>query len=676
MAREIVPADVADITLDEILAIKHPDPARWSPTGDWLAWRWDDGGLVQLWVCRRDGSHQMPLSSSKISVGAFDWAPDGRIAYAQGGDIWTIRPGDESPMALTRGESSDSSPRWSPIDERLAFVRDGSLQVYDYGEQCLTSLTLPGRIAAGYADSVNVRWSPDGAHLAAGIVVDKQRDLAVVARTGGVAWCTDTRDNEAAFAWINERMLHFTQVDPTTRYRVHKMVDIHTGDERVLVREESERGLKGELPPVVRPGGGGIAYVLTPGNWPHVFYHDLKTGTLRQLVDGDSDDTGHAGDGLQFSPSGDRLIFSSNRETDLNQRRLWSVDLESGNLTRLTSSPGTDSCASWSPDGRHIAYLHCGPDQSPDIWLLDESEPETPKQITRSMPSTLSSDKTILPRHLTFPSADGLSVQADLFLPKGFDPTNRYPAVVWVHGGMSRQMRYGWHPMHSYSLFYSFNQYLLHRGFVILSVDYRGSIGYGRDYEEGTYLAMCQGDLADVVAGSTYLRTLPYIDPDGIGVYGLSYGGYMTLGAMTKHPDAFAVGVNIAGIWDWPQYERWRDETYPGSRWQGTQRLGGTPGRDNAEAWHHASPKHFVSGLRNPLLNLMGTEDERVDFAQMHAIIRDCVANEKDFAVVYYPGETHTFTWRWTWKDAFPRIERAFTRYLTTPKGQRPPAML
>ena len=676
MAREVVPADVDDITLDEILAIKHPDPARWSPDGEWLAWRWDDGGLVQLWACRSDGSQMGQVSTGERSVGAFDWAPDGRLTYAQDGDIWIARPGTDECRPVTHGNDTDSSPRWSPIGNRLAFVRNGGLLVYDFDEQCLTSLPLPGRVAAGYADTISVRWSPDGAHIAAGIVVGQQRDLAIVSRTGELIWRTDTADNESAFAWVNEHRLHFSQIDPTTQVRSHSVVDIRTGETRELVREESERGLKGELPPVVRPGGTGVAYILTPENWPHVYYYDFTNESLRQLTDGSCDDTGHAGDGLQFSPSGDRLVFSSNRETDLNQRRLWMVEIDTGILTCLTSSPGTDSCASWSPNDRYVSFIHCSPDQSADIWLLDPTEPQQSRQITHSMPMTLTSEKTILPRHLTFPSNDGLQVHGDLFLPKGFDPTQRYPAVVWVHGGMSRQMRHGWHPMHSYSLFYSFNQYLLHRGFVLLSVDYRGSIGYGREYEEGTYLSMCQGDLADVVAGSTFLRTLPYVDQDSIGVYGLSYGGYMTLGALTKHPDAFAMGINIAGIWDWPQYERWRDETYPGSRWQGTQRLGGSPNSANDDAWYQASPKHFVSGLRKPLLNLMGTEDERVDFGQLHAIIRDCVANEKDFAVHYYPGETHTFTFRRTWRDAFPRMERAFQRYLMTPPDQRPPAMI
>jgi len=394
-----------------------------------------------------------------------------------------------------------------------------------------------------------------------------------------------------------------------------------------------------------------------------------------QLTDGECDDTGHAADSYSFSPDGTRVVYCSNRDTDLNQRRLWIVDLERGESTLLTPGPGTDSCASWSPDGRWIAYVHCGPYESADIWLVNPESGER-RQVSRSMPESLTPEKITLPTHITYPSEDGLAVHADLFLPKGFDPNHRYPAVVWVHGGMARQMRYGWHPMRSYAVFYSFHQYLLHRGFVVLSVDYRGSIGYGRAYEEATYRSMCQAELADVVAGATYLRSLPYIDPEAIAVYGLSYGGYLTLGALTKYPDAFALGINIAGVWDWEQYERWREQQYPGSPWHGIARLDGPKGEHNADVWYNASPRNFVHGLSKPLLNLMGTEDERVDFAQMDAIIRDCVEHGKDFAVVYYPGETHMFTWRKTWEDAFPRIERAFKRYLTVPPAERPPAMI
>src|SRR5690606_23522620 len=158
--------------------------------------------------------------------------------------------------------------------------------------------------------------------------------------------------------------------------------------------------------------------------------------------------------------------------------------------------------------------------------------------------------------------------------------------------------------------------------------------------------------------------------------YGLSYGGYMTMGALTKYPEAFALGINVAGVWDWEQYETWRETTFPGSPWHGIARMGGMPGEHNAEAWFQASPRNFVAQMTRPLLNLMGTADANVDFEQMDAIIRDCVEHGKDFAVAYYPGETHMFTHRKTWEDAFPRITRAFERYLKVPPAERPPAMI
>ena len=103
MARDVVPADVADISIDEILAIKHPDPPRWSPDGRWLAWRWDDGGQVSLWVSRSDGSGQKQVSQGEASVGAFDWSPDGRLAYSQDSDIWIAQPNSNQPSQITRG---------------------------------------------------------------------------------------------------------------------------------------------------------------------------------------------------------------------------------------------------------------------------------------------------------------------------------------------------------------------------------------------------------------------------------------------------------------------------------------------------------------------------------------------------------------------------------------------
>jgi len=190
-------------------------------------------------------------------------------------------------------------------------------------------------------------------------------------------------------------------------------------------------------------------------------------------------------------------------------------------------------------------------------------------------------------------------------------------------------------------------------------------------------MSICDKELGDVVYGARFLEGLGYVDSASIGVYGISYGGFLTLGAMAKYPGVFQMGINIAGIWDWDQYTTWRNKRYPGKPWFGAfSRLGGPKAEHNSQEWFNASPRNFVETLRGPVYNLMGSADEAVDFEQMDTLISDFVKHEKDFAALYYPGESHVFTHRATWKDAFTRMEAAFDRHLKTDPSLRPRAMI
>jgi dipeptidyl aminopeptidase/acylaminoacyl peptidase len=670
-----LPATAPFLSLEEILAIRHPEAPRWSRDGKWLAWRSDDGGIVHLWAAPVAIGEPLQISQGQTSAGGFDWGSDGRLAYAQGGNLWIARP-DESPRPLTSGGAGADEPRWSPVGAKLAFSLSGVPHFFDFAAMSLTVLRVPGRMIPASGDGVGLRWSPDGSLIAISILDGSQRDLVVLDLAGRLIWRTSSADNENAFAWVDAGRLHYTSVDPACRRRVHRIADMNTGSERELIVEESAKGLKWELTPVVRPGGKSVLYFLTPENWPQVHCLNLDTGELIRLADGPGDDTAFQGDFLSCSPDGRFAVFSSNRRIAPNQRRLWLADIESQTWRPLTEGPGTDSCASFSPDGKSIAYLHCGPYESADIWVIPfEGGPAC--QISRSMPAPLGPKTITVPIHLTYPSRDGTSVHADLFLPKGFDSKKHYPAIVFLHGGMSRQMCFGWSPMKPYAVFYSFHQYLLHRGFVVLSVDYRGSCGYGRAYEEASFMGLCVTDLEDVIAGADFLKGLGFVDSQAIGVYGLSYGGYLTLGALTKYPETFSVGINVAGVYDWAQWAGWRERQWAGAPWYGAYtRLGGPPDTENAQVWLQASPRNFIDQLRRPLLNLMGTADERVDYQQLEQIVSDCVRRGKDFAALSYPGETHMFRHRHTWMDAFARIEEAFERYLKQPPAKRPPAMI
>jgi dipeptidyl aminopeptidase/acylaminoacyl peptidase len=415
---------------------------------------------------------------------------------------------------------------------------------------------------------------------------------------------------------------------------------------------------------MIRPqadtAGERILYSMPTDDWLHLYLYHIADGTLTQVTRGEFEDAGHEAEVPHFSGDGRQIVWSSNRG-NLLERQLWTCDLISGTQRQITRLPGTSCDPSFSPDGSAIAFVHAGPYESADIWVVG-ADGSHPRQLSRSMPETWTREKIAEPMHVTYPGVKGLQIHADVWLPKGFDPAKKYPALVFVHGGQTRQMRYGWHPMQSYALFYSFNQYLLHHGYVVCSVDYRGGTGFGQEYLEATYLSMGIDDAADVADSAQMLAELGYVDPKRIGVWGLSYGGYMTLACLTRHPETFALGVNIAGLWDFTQWQDYWRSLYQDIHF--TRRLGGPLGPETREYYENASPRTMAHQLTKPLLNLMGTADERVDFAQFDSLVSDLTRLGKPFELMYYPGETHSFTHRHTWRDAFGRMIEFFDRYL------------
>lgn len=673
--------DISAITLDEVLHVRHPDGHRWSPAGGRLAFIWHDGGQDQLWVIETATGVTFQLSTGTQSVTEFDWHPRGdSLAYAQGDDLWVlwvVAP-DQAPVRIAETPAKESTPRWSAAGGRLAFVRDGQLWIWRAEDGSSRAFDLPGRLL----DDPRIpafRWSPDGTAIAftfsAG--AEAERELGVVSLADGrVIWRIRAGEREGHFFWIDARRLYYSITRDTQRRREHYVIDLTVnladrGDgvvgpaapvPRLLLVEQEEKGLLPAVEPQRAPDGNALLLVLRHTGWDHLFAVDFNSGHVRQLTDGHGEDIGHAYDLPRWSGDGRLILFSSNR-TDLGHRQLWELDVASGGLRQLTHSPGTATQGIWSPDGKWIAYQFCGPVDPADLWLLD-ARGEVPRRLTRSLPASWTVDKMVAPVHVTFPSARDWTIHGYLYTPPALQPGRKYPALVWVHGGPMRQMRDGWHPLHSYAIFHAFTLYLAHRGYVTLAVNFRGGIGYGVGFEQGTYMAIGVDDVADVVSGARYLKALPYVDPDRVGVWGISYGGHMTLAALTKHPDAFAVGVNIAGIWDEAAWARWAEREYRMAAGYFKARLGG-PEELRPEVWREASPRHWVAQMTAPLINFHGTKDAAVPFEQLDEIVKDCVAYGKEFETHYYPGETHVFTHRRTWADAFRKIERAFARHLS-----------
>ncbi|MDB4896761.1 MAG: peptidase prolyl oligopeptidase active site domain protein, partial [Firmicutes bacterium] len=578
---------------------------------------------------------------------------------------------------LLDGQAPVGDLKWSPDGRMLAVSRGGKLillggqAILVGGEPILRELPAPGPV-------LDFWWSPDSACIAMLFLDGSQWDAGVVhVASRQLTWRSRTHDWEHGLAWLGSDKLSVVRISEDASLREYLVVDLKDGSEEVLEREMSPRSLKPEVVPVAAPTGDAAAYTLLVEGWAHLVVRDFARGTRTVVLQGDSEDYGHADDRPAWSGDGRYVAFASNYGV-LQQRHLWRFDRETGEVRQLTSEPGTHVNPAFAPDGKLIACIACSPWRSAEVALLpaDGTGGGKVERLTNSMPAAWVREAITEPQHITITGAEGLQVHADLFVPRGFDPAKQYPALVYIHGGPVRQMRCGWHPMHAYGFFYSYNQYLLHQGYVILSVDYRGGSGYGVAYEQANYMKFAQTELDDCVRGGRYLKSLPYVDEDRVGIWGISYGGYMALAAMTKRPDEFALGVNIAGVWDFEQWDRWLAGRQPGLPRFYETRWGGPKGEHNAEVYRQQSPRYFVEGLKGPLLNLHGTADESVDFAQLDAIVKDCTEHGKDFAAIYYPGETHLFHNRKTWADAFRRMDGAFERYLKCEDPARRPAAM
>jgi dipeptidyl aminopeptidase/acylaminoacyl peptidase len=291
--------------------------------------------------------------------------------------------------------------------------------------------------------------------------------------------------------------------------------------------------------------------------------------------------------------------------------------------------------------------------------VVEAREGAAPRRLTTSLPAAVDQGALVAPQFVRYPSPDGQSVPAWLFVPAGLDRAQRHPAIVWVHGDGITQNFDGWHTRRDYAVYYSFHQYLAQRGYVVLAVDYRGSIGYGREWRQGHYRDLGGKDYEDVAAAVPYLGSLGYVDTARVGIWGLSYGGFMALQALTVTPELFRSAIDVAGVQDW---RYWYAD--PGGPWiRGRM---GTP-EENGALYDRLSPVNQVARITRPLLVLHGTADVNVPFLESVRLLDAAVKAGKDVEFMMYPGEFHYFQRAHVLRDAWARVERFFDRHLRTP---------
>ncbi len=700
---------MAKISLSEVLDLKYLEEWKWSPNGRNIAYLLNDGGITDLWCVNINSGDSEQLSQAHQGVSGFSWHPSGdEILYVQDGNLHLVYTDGEgfTDRQITDCGKNMQAPTFSPDGDEYTFICEGQLWICSRAGDPIRTVSIPDSQVIGPAFGLTdpVRWSPDGEkimfHFRDG---DKVLHVGVASREGRLLWRTGSmHDMSSAVCWLDDdtwlfavnqqRSMVRSFCSAALREDAAAAAEVAANDHTtapptldVTIQEIYRQEARGTPGPLrvsgawPEPNGSRVIFLTEDDGWAHLYLYDPNgDGSLQQLTFGECEDFGHMGDEPAWAPGGRWVCYASNR-TDAGQRQLWLLDVEQRRNYQLTDLPGTSVQPAWSPDGSgQLAFVHCDAHRSANLWLveLDPAELTDGPQLTegsdrystltQTKPDSWTADKDIQPQEVWFEGAGGWPIHGYLLSPPGAgedSSDSEYPALVYVHGGPIRQMREGFHPSRPYALFYAYSQYLAHRGYATLLVNFRGGIGYGREFRNGIYGKMGVDDIKDVVAAGNYLKDLPYVDESRVGVWGLSYGGYMTLTALTKYPEEFRMGINLAGIWDFAQWIQWIHKRHGRHMGGFDVFFRGTP-EQNPELYRVGSPCTYRENLKRPLINFHGTADANVDFAQMDRIVKDCLALGAQYEAYYYPDEAHSFEHRSTWADAFCKIERELDKHL------------
>lgn len=529
-------------------------------------------------------------------------SPDGRHAVWSGrGKLWLApvsgaKPAE--PLAYIRGENAQ--PRWSPDGKQIAFVSDRGSHAL-VGIYRFDSPTIHWVDPGVYHDTLP-RWSPDGSKLAFIRILNNANLLLSGKPQTWAIEVWDAASGKASVIWQSSN-------DPNGSY----LFEDDWQDQAFRFATDNR-----------------IVFASQQDGWVHLYSIAADGGAPLLLTPGKSSFNGS----VALTPDRKALLYASN-EGDPSRRHIWRVALDRpGHPVALTRGASIE----WSPVVTGASH---------DVLFLGSTAtmPAMPYRLTpqgraaiaaAALPATYPSAQLVTPKEVVFKSLDGLELHGQLFVPPG-QPANS-PALIFTHGGPFRQMLLGFHPMDAYAHMYAANQYLASRGFVVLSVNYRLSTMYGRAFRNAPQAGPTgASEYQDVVAGAKYLQALPYVDPDRIGLWGGSYGGYLTALGLARNSDIFKAGVDYAGVHDW------------------TDELGDLKGIPDAakKIVYQSSPVASIDKWKSPVLLIHADDDRNVGFAQTTKLVQLLRDHDVPYELVVFPDETHgSLLWR-TWVRNF-----------------------
>ncbi|MBJ6117290.1 S9 family peptidase [Pontibacter sp. BT310] len=425
-------------------------------------------------------------------------------------------------------------------------------------------------------------------------------------------------------------------------------LDPATGKLNLLDRQHDDAWING---PGIGYGTGDIGWM--PDNesvwfqseesgYSHLYAVNVKSGKKKALTSGKFEVSD-----VQLSDDKKHWYFTANK-VHPGEQHFYKMPVNGGTMEQFTTQPGAYE-VTLSPDEKMLAFRYSYSNKPWELYVMENRKGAKPRQITNSLTEEFKAYNWREPEVISFKAEDGVDVYARLYQPK--NAKTKGPAVIFVHGAGYLQNAHKW--WSSYFREYMFHNFLVDQGYTVLDVDYRGSAGYGRDVRTGIYQFMGGKDLSDHVDGAKLLVDKYNVDPKKIGIYGGSYGGFITLMAMFTEPDVFAAGAALRSVTDWAHY----NHGY-------TSNILNTPQTDSL-AYAKSSPIYYAEGLKGALLICHGMVDTNVHFQDVVRLTQRLIELGKDnWELAVYPVEDHGFTEPASWTDEYKRIYKLFEENL------------
>jgi len=553
----------------------------------------------------------------------FSLSPDGKwIAFcstiAGNPDIWIVSSEGGWPLQLTTSKQRDLAPVWSPDSSKIAYIQDtDGNEVFDIWVTPLSGGEAQNITNSPEIDDRNPCWSPDGKKIAFASDRAGNLDIFIMTAEGkDPVQLSHHSASEVYPKWSPEgKNILFERYVENVDFEL-LCVAAEGGEEKLLTPYKNFMNRSGEW----SPDGSKIAFYSNLKGFFNIGIIDFLTGKISWLTEGKWDSTSPT-----WSPDGTEIAYTCNVDGQID---IFLIPSEGGEARKLPANTGVNTSPQWFPDGKRLAFIHESSTEPKDIWVCPAEGAEA-KQISFSFVGGLNEKALVKSKLIHYTSFDGLKISAYLFKPQEVEEGKKLPAVIWVHGGPNWQFFNFWYPL---ALGFA------NQGFVVLCPNFRGGTGYGKEFEEMNDKDWGGNDLKDVVAGADYLIKSGLADAKKIAIAGKSYGGFMTLMALTKTPDIWAAGIAFMG----PTNQVTMFRRYRGPSKSILKGEMGTP-EDDAELYYDRSPVNFVQNMKAPLLAIYGATDTRVTLTEWQQLKEALDKYNKKHESIVFPDEGHFF---------------------------------